>query len=60
MSGAAKGDIEFVIAVIGFLITAVLLAITIAMAVTKRSGAKRWFTGSAAALVVTVGLLAYV
>jgi hypothetical protein len=60
MSGAGKGDIEFVIAVIGFLITAVLVAITIAMAVAKRGGVGRWFTGSAAALVVTVGLLTYI
>lgn len=60
MSGAGKGDIELVIAVVGFLITVALLAITIIAGVTKRGGAKRWFTGTAAAFVVTVGLLTYI
>lgn len=60
MSGGGRGDLEFVIMVVGLVITAVLLAITILAAVTKRGGAKGWFTGSAAAFVLTVGLLTYI
>ena len=61
MSGGAKGDIEFVIAIIGFLITAVLLAVTILVKVGRRGGsAGKLFTATAGAFVVTVGLLTYI
>ncbi|NMO93223.1 hypothetical protein [Actinomycetospora sp. TBRC 11914] len=60
MSGAGKGDLELVIAVVGFVITAVLLAVTIVLAATRRGGARGWFTGAAAALVATVGLLSFI
>ncbi|MCD2197887.1 hypothetical protein LQ327_31410 [Actinomycetospora endophytica] len=60
MSGAGKGDLELVIAVVGFLITAALLVITLVTARIGRGGAGRWFTGCAAAFVATVGLLSFV
>ena len=42
------------------LFRSVLLVITVVTAMAKRGGARGWFTGAAAALVVTVGLLSFV
>jgi hypothetical protein len=60
MSGAGRGDLEFVIAVVGLVVTAVLLVITVVVAATHRGGARGWFTGAAAAFVATVGLLSFI
>lgn len=60
MSGGARGDLEFVIAVVGLVVTAVLLAITLLLAMTRRGGAKIWFSGCAAAFIATAGLLAFI
>jgi hypothetical protein len=60
MSGAGKGDVELIIAVVGFIIVGVLLVISIVTGVVGRGGAGKWVAGTAGALVVTVGLLSYI
>jgi hypothetical protein len=60
MSGGGRGDLEFVIAVVGLVVVAVLLVVTVVLAATGRGGARGWLTGAVAALVATVGLLAFI
>jgi hypothetical protein len=60
MSGGGKGDLEFVIMLVGLVVTAVLLVVTVVLATTRRGGVRGWLTGAVAAFVATVAALAFI
>ncbi len=60
MSGGGRGDLEFVIMLVGLVVTAVLLVVTVVLAATRRSGARGWLAGAVTVFVATVGALAFI
>ncbi|HEY2194322.1 MAG TPA: hypothetical protein VGH76_18770 [Actinomycetospora sp.] len=60
MSGAGRGHVELVVAVVGLVIAAVLLAISLFFLVTHRGAHRTFGLASAVAIVGTVGLLSFI
>jgi hypothetical protein len=59
MSGPMQGHVELVIAIVGLVITVVLVALGVVALVARRSST-RWFAGAVVAVAATMGVLSFV